>query len=257
MSKMRHLVIRDPAEPGMLVRAYAVTHPAGLGFGERSYVGWDQLAYASRGVMSVVTSTGTYVAPPHRAVWIPAGEPHAVQMSGRVTLRTLFFRRGLAKLPRECRAITVSPLLRELVLEAARTGILRRSPARQQRLAQVLIDQLQVLPVVALQLPMPRDARARKAAALIQEEPGASLPSVARRAAASKRTLERLFAVETAMSLGRWRQRVRLIEALRLLAQDHAVTEVALDVGYKSPSAFVSAFRKELGTTPKRYFAGA
>jgi AraC-like DNA-binding protein len=56
------------------------------------------------------------------------------------------------------------------------------------------------------------------------------------------------------MTFGRWRQRLRFVEALRLLAKGHAVTRVALDVGYQSPSAFISAFRRELGTTPGRYF---
>ena len=259
MSKSRHLVIRDAGEPDLLVRTYAVTHPVGLGLSSRSYPKWDQLAYASRGVMSVETSSGTWVVPPHRAVWIPAGQRHAVHMSGRVTVRTLFFRRGLARLPRRCTAVNVSLLLRELVLEAARAAVLRRSVPAQRRLAQVILDQLKLVPAVALQLPMPRDGRARRAADLMIERVADAEPlaSVVRRSGASKRTLERLFVRDTALSLGRWRQRMRLIEALRLLAQDHAVTRVALDVGYRSPSAFVSAFRRELGTTPRRYFAGS
>jgi AraC-like DNA-binding protein len=104
---------------------------------------------------------------------------------------------------------------------------------------------------------MPRDPRARQAAELLRRRPGDSraLEKTAREAGASKLTLERLFRAETHMTLGRWRQRSRLIEALRRLAAGHAVTRVALEVGYESPSAFVAAFRRELGTTPGRYFA--
>ena len=64
-----------------------------------------------------------------------------------------------------------------------------------------------------------------------------------------------MFLRETGLTLGRWRRRLRFASALRLLAEGHAVTSVAVDVGYASPSAFVSAFRRELGTTPGRYFA--
>jgi AraC-like DNA-binding protein len=32
------------------------------------------------------------------------------------------------------------------------------------------------------------------------------------------------------------------------------VTTIALDLGYDSPSAFIHAFRRALGTTPRRYF---
>jgi AraC-like DNA-binding protein len=242
----------------LLVRSYAATHPLNVGMQARSYEGWDQLAYASRGVMTVITSQGTWVVPPHRAVWIPAGVVYSVQMSGRVTVRTLFFRSRLSgrRLPRTCRAVNVSPLARELVLHASRRNTLRRDTLADRRLAQVILDQLETLPAEPLQLPMPNDSRARKAAELLQADPGepASLAEAARASGASRRTLERLFLAETHMTFSRWRQRVRLVEALRLLAKGHAVTRVALDVGYLSPSAFISAFRSALGTTPGRYF---
>jgi AraC-like DNA-binding protein len=241
----------------LLVRSYAVTHPPNLGIAERSYPDWDQLVYASRGVMTVSTSQGTWVVPPHRAVWIPAGVAYAVQMSGRVTVRSLFFRPRLrGRLPESCVALNVSPLVRELVLHVSRRNTLRRDVAADRRLARVLLEQLETLEAEPLQLPMPADARAREAARLLQADPSGppALRKLARSAGASKRTLERLFARETAMTLGRWRRRLRLVESLRRLALGHAVTRVALDVGYQSPSAFVAAFRRELGTTPSRYF---
>jgi AraC-like DNA-binding protein len=241
----------------VLVRTYGVTHPRNVGIGEKSSE-WDQLAYASQGVMSVQTTQGTWVVPPHRAVWIPSGVVHRIRMSGRVTLRTLFFARGVAKgLPRRCRAVNVTPLLRELILRAVRHSVLWRRKAFEVRLTRMILDEVQTLAAVPLQLPMPRDPRARRAAELVQASPGesGSLNEAARTVGASRRTLERLFRSETQMTLGRWRQRARLIEALKLLAAGQAVTRVALDVGYDSPSAFVSAFRRQLGTTPGRYFA--
>jgi AraC-like DNA-binding protein len=71
------------------------------------------------------------------------------------------------------------------------------------------------------------------------------------------RTLERLFQTETGMTFGKWRQQLRLLHALRLLAADRAVTAVALEVGYDSPSAFIAAFKSLFGTTPARYFGRA
>lgn len=248
----------DTGDEHLLVRSYAATHPPNLGIPARAYAAWDQLAYASRGVMCVATTEGTWVVPPQRAVWIPAGVVHSVQMSGRVAVRTLFFRAGsrARRLPPNCVAVNVPPLMRELILHASRRNTLRKDSRADRRLAEVILDQLQTLPAQPLQLPMPSDARARRAAELLQAEPGqsVSLAEAARTTGASKRTLERLFLAETHMTLGRWRQRLRLIEALRLLAQGQAVTRVALEVGYDSPSAFVSAFRRQLGTTPGRYF---
>ena len=76
-------------------------------------------------------------------------------------------------------------------------------------------------------------------------------------AGASARTLSRLFAAQTGMTFRQWQRQLRLLTALELLAQGRTVTDVALDVGYDSPSAFISVFRQSLGTTPRRYFAPA
>jgi len=71
---------------------------------------------------------------------------------------------------------------------------------------------------------------------------------------ASQRTLERVFRAETGMSLGGWRQQLRLGRALEKLAAGESVTAVAIDSGYASASAFVVAFRAAFGRTPGRYF---
>jgi AraC-like DNA-binding protein len=45
---------------------------------------------------------------------------------------------------------------------------------------------------------------------------------------------------------------VRLFHALHLLEAGGSVTEVALEVGYDSTSAFCQAFRRQFGHSPKR-----
>jgi len=66
--------------------------------------------------------------------------------------------------------------------------------------------------------------------------------------------MERLFRDQVGMTLGKWRQQLRLMEAMRLLAEGAKVTHAALDAGYSTPSAFIAMFRKALGTTPRAYF---
>ncbi|HZZ32536.1 MAG TPA: hypothetical protein VFE10_11145, partial [Phenylobacterium sp.] len=48
-----------------------------------------QLLYAANGVVAVSTPQGAWIAPPERAVWIPAGIAHAVRMVGAVSTRSL------------------------------------------------------------------------------------------------------------------------------------------------------------------------
>ena len=253
MSPMRQ---QPPTEPDLAVRGYAATHPSTT-ITLPTAPGWDHLVYASAGVMTVETERGTWVVPTHRALWAPDGTPFRVVLHGRVSVRSLYFRRELAAMPGELRAVNVPPLLRELILHAIRLAPLDLGVPEHARLTGVLIDQMRVLPQAPLQLPLPADPRAQALADLLTARPDddRDLDRLAISTGASRRTLERLFRVETGLTIGQWRQRSRLVHALRLLAAGSSVTAVARAVGYSTPSAFGAMFREELGVSPARYFA--
>ncbi len=209
--------------------------------------------------MTIDTAQGSWVVPPQRAVWVPAHVEHAIQMSGTVEMRTLYFSPRLSwRPPRECRVMNIPPLVRELLLYAIELGGLDRRIAKQRPVLELLVDRIAGLPVVPLQLPQVRDPRALRIARRVIARPGERLPllELAKQSGGSKRTIERAFKLDTGLSFGRWRKHARWVHALRLLAAEHSVTSVALDVGYDSVSAFVSGFRKAFGTTPGRYFQG-
>jgi hypothetical protein len=140
--------------------------------------------------------------------------------------------------------------LRELVLHLARVCPLDLSVPAHRRLADVLVDHVTDLPDAPLRLPMPADRRALAVANALLADPARADVAVP---GASRRTVERRFLAETGMSLGHWRRRLRIIEALRLLAAGTPVTAVATAVGYATPSAFTAMFRAEVGTTPSAY----
>ncbi|MFZ0861447.1 MAG: helix-turn-helix transcriptional regulator [Candidatus Sulfotelmatobacter sp.] len=217
----------------------------------------DQLVYASLGVMTVRTSQGTWVVPAQRAVWIPARTPHSIVMSGPVSMRTLYLRaRMVRRLPRTCCVVNVSTLLQALLLHACTYPKLSRRTKIHAHLIDVLVDQLETVEAIPLQLPNPSDARAVRVAEFLQHNPADtnSLEAACKQAGASKRTIERIFQEETRLSLGKWRQQLRLLRSLQLLAAGAKITYAALEAGYNTPSAFIAMFRKTLGTTPRRYF---
>jgi len=235
-----------------LMHDYSAGHVVPSHFHDR-----DQIVYASRGVMTVRTKAGTWVVPTHRAVWIPAAVPHTITMSGMVAMRTLYLRPRLATaLPRDCCVINVSPLLKELVLHACTFAGLKKRISRQRHLIDVIIDQLEAVQMVPLQLPNLTDPRALRVAEVLMADPSdrRTLAQICKVSGAGKRTLERLFQEDVGMTFGKWRQQLRLMQAMRLLAEGAKVTHAALEAGYSAPSAFISMFRKALGTTPTLYF---
>ncbi len=257
MSKKRQGPLLDPqgirsAQLTTLSKDYADGHVIPSHFHPEA-----QLVFASEGVMTIHTRQGIWVVPPLRAVWIPCKEIHSIEMSGTVKMRTLYLSpRTATRLPEHCFVLNVSPLFRELILHACgRTAWRSRNP-QDKRVLEFLLDQFKSAPTVPLQLPQPKDPRARRVAERLIRDPSdpSPLAALCKAAGGSKRTIERAFLSETGITFGKWRQQLRLMHGMKLLASGEKVTHAALESGYDSPSAFISVFKKALGQSPARYF---
>jgi AraC-like DNA-binding protein len=240
---------------GYLVRSGATTYPDGMRLDRHDHP-WGQLAFCNSGVMRVVSETKSWLAPPTRAIWLPATVPHEIVMQGEVATRFLYLAPELsASLPAEASVLEVVPLLRELILHILKVRMLHPARPEQDRLARLLVDLLVQARSIDLALPLPADRRALAFADQVQAAPGESLGlgGLARRAGASLRTLQRLFPDQTGLTLEAWRQKARLIAAVAALSGGAAVAVTAADCGYESPSAFITAFKRQFGVTPGRY----
>jgi len=216
-----------------------------------------QLVHAMSGVMVVTTPSGQWVVPPSRGIWVPALTPHSIRTVGPVLMRSLFVWPDAAPgLPTRCEVVAISPLLRELILAAVDIPPDYVPESRDGRLMRLVLDELSVLPVLPLKLPQPRDSRLAAVCEGISRTPedNATLADWGRRVGADPKTLQRLFARETGMSFGQWRQQARLLIGLEQLAAGKRVVDVALNLGYESPSAFASMFKRQFGETPSRFF---
>jgi AraC-like DNA-binding protein len=120
------------------------------------------------------------------------------------------------------------------------------------RLVAVLLDQLARQRQLPLFLPRVTSPIAQRVADALVADPAGTprIRDLAGQVGVSDRTLERGFAADAGMALGEWRQRARIARAIALLAGGMAVKDVALEVGYETPSAFVVAFKKYVGMTP-------
>jgi AraC-like DNA-binding protein len=215
-----------------------------------------QLAWAASGVLTVLTEGATWVLPPTRALWIPAGLPHETAAASVATMRSVYVPTDLSPVSWTVPTpVAASPLLAELIgYLGGSSGPL--TPNRRAHAEALLADLLEPVPLAAMDVPFPAGPLAGAVATRLRDDPGdqRTLADWGRVVGASERTLARAFVAETRMPFGRWRTLLRLEAALPLLARGEPVARVAHRVGYQTPSAFVAAFRRETGLTPAAYF---
>jgi AraC-like DNA-binding protein len=89
------------------------------------------------------------------------------------------------------------------------------------------------------------------------EEPQlqARLADWAQRIGMSERSMTRLFLAETGLTVNQWRRQLHVLTALQHLSEGLRIQAVADALGYESAPAFVTMFRKAVGTSPRRFLA--
>jgi AraC-like DNA-binding protein len=220
----------------------------------------SQLLYAAVGTMVVGTEAGRWIVPPERAVWIPAGMRHEVNALAHVSTRSIYVEDGVnAALPSECRVIGISPLVRELLLETADLPLPFEPGTRADLIFSLLVQEIVRAPVLPLDIPFPADVRlaARCRAYLEQPSPHETIDDWCRDLALSRRTFTRRFRAETGASFAMWRRQASIFAALPRLVAGDAITTIAFDLGYESPTAFATMFKRVIGVPPSRYIVGA
>jgi len=250
------VTINKPEEIPRRVVIRKITHEAGYYAPFHSHAR-GQLLFIAEGLIQVSTKgEGYWVVPPQRAVWLPPYVEHDARSLTSVKLRNVYISEEASQsLPGHCQVISITPLIRELILRAAEFNVLYDEQGAEGRLIEVLLDQLASQPEVPLHLPHPKSKALKYIAEYLIHEPAdqRTLNAWAQNVGLSARTLARHFVKETGMSFGQWRQQARLLAAITRISQGDPVAHIAQDLGYDSQSAFIAMFRKAMGTTPGRY----
>jgi AraC-like DNA-binding protein len=218
----------------------------------------SQFLLVQKGALTCEVEGGLWIVPARSAIWIPGGALHAVKATGGFEGYNAFVDPDLeGGLPEGCCALSVTPLLRELLIRSASLPALYAKASAGARLMRVLLDEIASARVEDLRLPMPSDKRLRRIADLMMSSPAArgTIDVWARRVGLSERTLARLFTRETGMSFSRWRRQLGVMLAVKWLAGGASIQDVANDLGYESIPSFVTMFRKATGVSPGRYMA--
>jgi AraC-like DNA-binding protein len=240
----------------MTVRAQSI--PARHYFPEHAHA-WHQMVYAISGVLTVAVEGQSFVISPEQAVWLPTGLRHRVGSLLGAEFRSLWIAEEVGDgLPASPTVFGVSPLLQALIVEAAEIEGQDEGDGYAGRVTTLILDQLRRAQPLPGALPWPRDGALVTLCQALYADPAdpRSPEDWGREFGMSGRTLARRIEAELGMSLRSWRRRLRLFKAVELLGGGLGVTQTAMELGYGSTSAFVYAFRTDMGRSPQSYMRG-
>lgn len=250
----QHLPYEHAAMP---VTGMSVTYPDGWIIPAHSHLR-GQLLYAVEGVMTIESLHGRWIVPPSRGVWIIAGEQHAVRMHGNVAMKTLFINTNAsAELPTSTCVLDIQPLLKALIIAISETSLEYAKNSREDRIAQLILDEIRIHPSLPLHLPWPENKQLQMLCRQMIQELSEQKSSMdwARQLNVSAKSFHRYFKKETGITFGQWREQARMLKALEGIAKGEKLLHVAIESGYQSQSAFSAVFKKHFGLPPSAYYA--
>jgi AraC-like DNA-binding protein/mannose-6-phosphate isomerase-like protein (cupin superfamily) len=235
------------------VSALALSNKAGFVIKEHQH-SRHQLIYAISGVMTIQAHKSIWTVPPSHALWMPAGVDHQIRMVTAVEIRTLYFQTSAISMPtNKCLVFAVTPLLRELIVRAMQMPPHYRSGTANERIMQLICDEVTQLQVRHFTLPLPTDRRLQLLSEQILRDlsDNRTIGQLGQIIGLSERSVMRLFLSETGFTVAGWRQQARLMQAFVLMEQGLSTTRISSDLGYASASAFSKMFQKVFGETPR------
>lgn len=235
----------------------AVNYTKGHIIAPHSHANNAQLLYAISGTLLIETQAGRWLVPANRAVWLPAQEEHTVVMRSHCQVRSLFIKMDATPtaLANKSYVINVTPLLKELILAATLLPINYEHDQHANLLVGLLLEELQRHRSLNLLLPWPQDARYHNICEYLIHHlaDSRSIEQWAHELHLSTKTFQRQFMQLTGISFGKWRQQARLLYSLEALNEGLPITEIALNYGYSSHSAYSAAFKAFFGQKPSEF----
>nr|WP_252724488.1 helix-turn-helix transcriptional regulator [Vibrio hepatarius] len=217
---------------------------------------WGQVQLISGGILEMEAQGTRFLAPPHLAIWVPAGVLHTSYNRKPLSYCSLNIAERLTtNFPSVTSLIKITPIVSSIIDDFRNRAINIAKSDQDKRLMQVLLDQLATQDTQHHFLPSSDNKYLVRILAEVEENPldNTSLAQWAEKVHTTERTLARHCQSELGMSFTEWRLRVRYLYSMELLRSGHSVKEVALTLGYNQASPFIAMFKKYALQTPEQY----
>lgn len=218
---------------------------------------WGQLNIINNGVMEVALGNqNKLIAPWQYTIWIPARVTHASYNKQALNYCSLSVPLQESRmLPNYACMFELSEIERAIVNNFITRNVTILHSAADQKLAGLLIERLSEQKPVESFLPLSNDKYLKPIIDELQANPGnnMTLEQWSQQVFTSEKTLSRRCQQALGMSFREWKIRLRFLRAITLLKTPMGIQEIAFQLGYSNPSAFIFMFNKISGSTPNKY----
>lgn len=217
---------------------------------------WGEFIYVFQGTHQIKVAGKQYIVPPSYAIWLPPNTEHSALNWGAMSHCIFYIEQPYCQhMPDSPCILMTTPLIRALLQQ------LRRSPpelpmnTENQHLLMVLAEQLIHTEIIENYLPTTAHPALAEVLDYLQAHPSCilSLKELANLVHMTEKTLTRHSQKELGMSLHEWKQRMKLMHAIKMLEQGCTVESIALSVGYSTPTAFIQMFKKRMHYSPDQF----
>lgn len=216
-----------------------------------------QLIIVKHGFIRVATPKGFFAITQHRGIWLTQNTEHSLSILKNTQVLSAFVEPlARADLPNRSQVVVISELLQALLSNASGIDSHYADNTREAWIVELILDELRRLtPLADFEVPQPTLSEYSLIYKKISQRLSHqwALADIAQMLGISERTVSRQFTAQTGLSFVEWLRRLRLQHSLELLLQGQSVVDVALAVGYDSPSAFSTAFKQRIGVSPTQY----
>ncbi len=220
---------------------------------------WHQVIFPLAGLLQSSIDGCRVIVPHNGMLFIPANTTHKSVAITTTQFLTLYLNPNMAvRYQNRAKSCLVSALMKALILLLVEGDLSNYNEQMKTQLLTVLRDQIILADNYEIPLLIPQDRRLLSIFTQLQKQPNLSLTLAqwAQKVGASERTLSRIIAKEFDQSFSLWRQNIRLVLSLQLLEKNSTIQDIALELGYKSDSAYIHAFKGLFMQTPSKYRKG-
>lgn len=217
---------------------------------------WGQLQVITGGSLEIYADDTRFIAPPHLAVWVPAGASHYTFNRRPINYCSINIQSTKAKpMPGHTCLVSLTPIVSAIIEDFRVRSINIAESIPDRRLVNVLLDQLYISEEQHHFLPNSEHKLLKPILEKLEQDPtdNTSLNKWATMVHTTERTLARYCQLELGMSFTEWRIRSKYLYSMTLLKSGMSVKEVALTLGYQQASPFIAMFKKYAGETPDQY----